>query len=318
MKNMLIRSLALVVLALCAMPAIAKDDLDYQRLDGVLDQLAADPTLGHYAQAEQALAREAVARLQDASSSERPHALYMAERRVDQARAAAQLEDAQHQVAQLDREHDRILIEASRRDAEATRRELERQRLQNQLAAEETARLQAQGQEYSEAAEQARAEAEQARKLAQSQSRAAALARHQADLAERAALAMRARMESMTAKRGSKGMQMTLEDLAFDPGQAALKPAARSHMGKLVQFVQGQPGKHIRIEGHTDSSGGAATNKALSLRRAQAVRDALVAAGVDASRISTVGLGEADPVASNATAAGRARNRRVVVILEDR
>lgn len=310
--------LCLLLLAVSATAMAAKDDLDYQRLNASLDQLAADPVLGAYAQAEQALARDAVRQLPDASGKQRAHVLYIAERRVDLAKAAAELEDARRKLVQLDREHDSILIEASRRDAEATRRELERQRLQNQLAAEEAMRLQQQGEAYSQAAEQARAEAEQSRRLADSQSRAAAMARKEAQLAEAAAIAMRQRMDSLTAKRGAQGMQMTLEDLAFGSGQADLRPDAEAHMGKLVQFVQSKPDKRIRIEGHTDSSGGAAINQALSLRRAQAVRDALVAKGVDASRIEVAGVGSAQPVAPNSTAEGRARNRRVEVILEDR
>jgi outer membrane protein OmpA-like peptidoglycan-associated protein len=314
----LTRVLCLLLLATCATAVLAADDLDYQRLSTSLNQLAADPALGGYAQAEQALARNAVQLLPQTRGKDHAHALYIAERRVDTARAAAQLEQAQAKLVQLDREHDSILIEASRRDAEASRQELERQRLQNQLAAEEAARLQQQGEAYSLAAEQARAEAEQSRQLAESQSHAAAMARREAKLAEAAASAMRARMDSLTARRGAQGMQMTLEDVAFASGQASLRPDARAHLGKLLQFVQAKPDKRIHIVGHTDSSGSAAANQALSLQRAQSVRAALVAAGVEASRIEVAGAGAADPVASNTTAAGRARNRRVVVILEDR
>jgi outer membrane protein OmpA-like peptidoglycan-associated protein len=308
----------MLMLAACATATVAADDLDYQRLTASLDQLAADPALGAYAQAEQALARNAVQQLPQTRGADHAHALYLAERRVDLARAAAQLEQTQQELVQLDREHDRILIEASRRDAEASRQELERQRLQNQVAAEEAARLQQQGEAYSLAAEQARAEAEQSRQLAETQSHAAAMARKEAQLAEAAATAMRARMDSLTARRGAQGMQMTLEDVAFGSGQSSLRADAKAHLGKLLQFVQAQPDKRIRIVGHTDSSGSAAANRSLSLQRAQSVRTALVAAGVDAARIEVEGAGAADPVASNATAAGRARNRRVVVILEDR
>jgi outer membrane protein OmpA-like peptidoglycan-associated protein len=309
--------MALLVLVSAQVQASGKDDLDVQRLTTSLNQLDQNPRLGSYAQAERALARVAVQRLKDASSHERPHDLYLAERSVDQAKAAAQLDQARHQLNELQREHDQILLEASRQDAEATRRELERERLQNQLATEETQRLQAQGEAYSQAAEQARQEAEQARKLAQAQARSAALARKQASLAVAAAKALRARLEGMTAHRGSLGRQMTVTGDAFAPGQSTLRPEARHHLGKLIQFVKGEPGKPIRIEGYTDSTGSSATNKALSLQRAQAVRNALIAAGVSASRMSTVGKGEADPVASNATASGRAMNRRVVVILRD-
>ncbi len=291
-------------------------DLDSQRLSASLDHLADDPVLGRYAQAEQARARDTLQRLQLAGRKDRPHWLYLAERRVDLAYAAANLEDGQHKYDQLQREHDKIMLEASRQDAEHARRELERQRIQNMVAQEETQRLQLQGQSYAEQAEQARAEATQAMKLAESQTRAAALSRKQAELAEAAARTLRASMQNLSASSGPKGMQMTLGDTAFAPGQASLESGATRHLGKLVQFVQASPDKSVLIDGYTDSSGDAARNKTLSQQRAASVRDALVAAGVKASRITVAGHGEADPVADNNTASGRARNRRVVVILK--
>lgn len=188
---------AMITLLALAGPALAsrQDDMDVSRLNSSLDQLANDPTLGTYAQAEQALARAAIARLEQAGRSDRPHALYLAERRVDLAKAAAQLQDAQGKLSQLDREHDQILLEMSRREAEAARMELERQRMQYQMAQEEAARLQQQGAEASQAAEQARAEAEHAKKLAAAQSRVARAARREAELAAQAARAMRSQMQ---------------------------------------------------------------------------------------------------------------------------
>ena len=188
-----------LALALVGAAQARQDDIDINRLTGSLNQLANDPGMGNYAQAEQARARDAINRLAQASSRERPHALYLAERRVDLAKTAARLQDAQIKLTQLDREHDQILLENSRRDAELARRELERQRLQYQLAQEESARLQAQGLEYSQAAEQARAEADRAKKLAAAQSKVARAARRQAELAAQAAKAMRAQMEDGSA-----------------------------------------------------------------------------------------------------------------------
>jgi hypothetical protein len=190
-------TLAAMVLALAAAGSAhaRKDDIDITRLSNSLDQLANDPSLGRYAQAEQARARDAINRLAQAGSRERPHVLYLAERRVDLAKTSAQLQDAQVKLTQLDREHDQILLDNSRREAELARRQLERQRLQYQLAQEEAVRLQQQGQEYSQAAEQARAEAERAKKLAAAQSRVARAARREAALAAQAAKAMRSQMQ---------------------------------------------------------------------------------------------------------------------------
>lgn len=185
----------IALLALAGTAHASQDDMDVNRLNSNLDQLANDPTLGTYAQAEQSLARAAIARLEQAGRSDRAHALYLAERRVDLAKAAAQLQDTQGKLAQLDREHDQILLEASRREAEAARIELERQRMQYQMAQEEAARLQQQGAEASQAAEQARAEAARAKKLAAAQSRVARAARREAELAGQAARAMRSQMQ---------------------------------------------------------------------------------------------------------------------------
>jgi hypothetical protein len=189
--------LAAIALALVATGAAhaRQDDIDISRLTSSLDQLANDPSLGSYAQAEQARARDAVNRLAQASRHDRPHALYLAERRVDLARTAAQLQDAQVKLTQLDREHDQVMLDNSRRETEIARRELERQRLQSQLAQEEAARAQEEGQAYSQAADQARAEADQAKKLAAAQAKVARAARHEASLAAEAAKAMRSQMQ---------------------------------------------------------------------------------------------------------------------------
>lgn len=265
----------------------AKPDLDYQRLSASLAQLAADPTLGSFAQGEQARARDALARLHDASGKARPHALFVAERLVDLATTAAQIEDARRKVALLEREHDRILLEASRRDAETVRAELERQRVQNLAAAEEAMRLQAESAEAAQQAEQARKEAEQAHKLARAQTRAAALARKEASLAEAAVAAMQGNLDHLKPESGANGRQMTLDADIFAAGGASLRPEAKRHLGRVIEFVQAEPGKRIRIEGHADAAGG----KTLARKRADAVRTALVAAGVDAGRISTSGNG---------------------------
>ncbi len=314
-------ALGALVLGVAASAWAAKHDLDYERLRASLDELAADPVLGALAPAERALAEQAVQALRDdgaGGKAGRAHRLYLAERRVDIAYAAAQASAAARQLDELDREHDRILLEASRREAERARLEAERQRIQSLLQAEEAERLRAQGEQSAQEAEAAKARAEQAQRLAEAQAKEAELARKEAQLAEAAAADLRRHLENLRATRGAQGMQMTIGDFAFAPGRADLKPEAKASLGKLVAFVNQDPSKPIRIEGHTDSRGSANANLLLSQRRADAVRDALIAAGVAASRITSVGLGECQPVAGNDTEEGRARNRRVDVILEER
>lgn len=193
MKSLTLRfSAALLALAAVGAAHAAKEDMDVARLTSSLEQLSSDPTLGSYAQAEQARARDAVNQLAQARSRDRAHALYVAERRVDLARATAQLQVAQQQVNKLDREHDQILLDGSRREAEQARRELERQRLQYQMAQEEAARQLAAG---AEATAQAQAQADQAKKLAAAQARVANAAKKQAELAAQAAKLMRSQMQ---------------------------------------------------------------------------------------------------------------------------
>jgi outer membrane protein OmpA-like peptidoglycan-associated protein len=83
----------------------------------------------------------------------------------------------------------------------------------------------------------------------------------------------------------------------------------------LAAYLQAGSAANVRIEGHTDSQGEAAANQHLSQQRANAVRDALAAAGVSRGRLQAVGRGEEAPVADNLDAAGRARNRRVEIIV---
>src|SRR5690606_869234 len=87
---------------------------------------------------------------------------------------------------------------------------------------------------------------------------------------------------------------------------------------QLALFVRDHPERRLLIEGHTDSRGPEEYNRALSEDRANAVRDALVDRGIDASRIQTEGLGEAFPVASNETSAGMQQIRRVEIVVSDR
>ena len=203
MKHLTLRLSALLI-AVAAVGSVhaAKDDMDVARLTNSLDQLSSDPSMGTYAQAEQARARDAVNQLSQARSRDRAHALYIAERRVDLARATAQLQDAQLQIGKLDREHDQIQLDGSRRETEMARRELERQRLQYQAAQEESARQLAAG---AEAAAQAQAQADQAKKLAAAQAKVANAAKKQADLAAQAARAMRQQMQGDTSTNKDQG-----------------------------------------------------------------------------------------------------------------
>ena len=107
-------------------------------------------------------------------------------------------------------------------------------------------------------------------------------------------------------------------DIAFDSGQAVIRPNFRTSLDNFAQSLQQNPSTTITIIGHTDSTGSPAVNEPLSLQRADVTRDYLVTRGVAANRFQIDGRGSREPVASNDTEAGRARNRRVEIFLGDR
>ncbi|MET3602741.1 outer membrane protein OmpA-like peptidoglycan-associated protein [Sphaerotilus sulfidivorans] len=104
-------------------------------------------------------------------------------------------------------------------------------------------------------------------------------------------------------------------DISFDTGRSNIRPDMAPILSKFAQGLDGS--MNVQITGHTDSQGSDAINNPLSKDRADAVRDYLVAQGVPATRISTVGRGEHQPIADNATAEGRAKNRRVEIFLRE-
>jgi outer membrane protein OmpA-like peptidoglycan-associated protein len=166
-------------------------------------------------------------------------------------------------------------------------------------------------------AEQAIEEATQAKALAASSATAAELARREADLALEQADTLRRQLENLQLRQTESGVVVTLGDVLFETGETELREEAMASLVEVVDLLQSEPDKDIRIEGHTDSTGDSETNLEISARRANAVFDALVSLGVDRERFTTAGMGEDFPIASNDTDEGKAQNRRVDVILLD-
>lgn len=107
-------------------------------------------------------------------------------------------------------------------------------------------------------------------------------------------------------------------DVSFDTGRADIKANLRPILDQFASGLSSQPNTEIRIIGHTDNVGSDALNDPLSLQRAQSTRDYLAARGVSPSRVSIDGRGEREPIATNASADGRAQNRRVEIYLAER
>ncbi|NIZ15743.1 OmpA family protein [Phaeobacter sp. HF9A] len=104
-------------------------------------------------------------------------------------------------------------------------------------------------------------------------------------------------------------------DLTFATDSSAISPAVRADLRQVAGSLQRYPGSVVQVIGHTDSDGAASYNYALSERRANAVADEIAAGGVSYSRMRIIGRGEDQPVASNLTPEGKARNRRVEIVI---
>ncbi len=119
-------------------------------------------------------------------------------------------------------------------------------------------------------------------------------------------------------KQESRGMVITLSGgVLFQSNEASLLPSAIAKLKEVADaLTKGNPDSNLTVEGHTDSQGQHQYNMELSKKRADAVRDALVADGVAADRITSVGIGPDRPIADNKSAEGRANNRRVEIIVQ--
>jgi len=118
-------------------------------------------------------------------------------------------------------------------------------------------------------------------------------------------------------KRTENGLLVQMaSDILFDSGSSALKKNSIDDLEKMGDVLAKYSDDRIRVFGYTDSVGGKAYNEELSLRRADAVKRVLIGRGVQEKQITALGMGEAEPVASNASAAGRKKNRRVVLNID--
>jgi len=119
----------------------------------------------------------------------------------------------------------------------------------------------------------------------------------------------------LAAKGGQVPKVFTFDNLTFETDSARITAQARPNVDDLIQIMKAYPSLRIRIEGNTDSTGDDAINDPLSGDRADAVRQALLTGGIEANRVTTRERGDSKPVASNQTATGRQKNRRIDVVI---
>ena len=255
---------------------------------------------------------------------------------VMSAREAVQTAEDARAIAVQRREEERLAQEraaAAEREArakataeeEARRRgEAEQASREAQLAAEragrERAEAEAQRQQALGEQEQARAAAERSRLAAEEAERLRLQAEAERQKAQEEQERLRAQLlqqlNTILETRDSvRGLIVNMSDVLFASGSHKLRPGAQLKLAKISGILLAYPGLRMEVEGHTDDIGSDPYNQRLSERRANEVRGFLVGQKVPGDAITAAGLGEAQPVADNKTAAGRQQNRRVELIV---
>jgi outer membrane protein OmpA-like peptidoglycan-associated protein len=254
------------------------------------------------------------------------------EARVISVKQKAQ-EDAQAQ-AEADKRAAEERTAKARADAEdqANRRqEAEQARLQAEAAKADAERMKEEAMKAAADAAKAKQDADLARQAAVAEQQAALAqkqaAEAEAEKARQAAAKAEAEKADMRAQLlaqlnsilqtndSARGLIVNMSDVLFDTGSFTLKPGAREKLAKVSGILLAHPGLTMQIEGHTDSVGSDGFNVKLSEQRADSVKDFLGEQGVSLSSITAQGFGKAEPVATNDTAEGRQRNRRVEIVV---
>src|SRR5712692_1123898 len=261
-----------------------------------------------------------------------------------QARARTEAEKrAAEAEARAAEDRRRIEAELARREAQAQETERIRAEAEAKFAAERqraeqeaAERSQAERDRVAADLEKLKADLEATRKAAENAQKAAQEERQRLEEERRAAAARAAELEAArrdqqqtqeqlkealsrlaSVREEARGLIVTLPgSIYFDVNRSEVKPAMRARLTQIASALAAVPGRHILVEGHTDSDGAAEYNLKLSQLRCEAVRSTLVAGGVAPDRIETHGYGKTRPVASNATAAGKAQNRRVEIVIQ--
>jgi outer membrane protein OmpA-like peptidoglycan-associated protein len=211
-----------------------------------------------------------------------------------------------------------------RKEQEQRQQEAQDAKLRAQQEAQQSQEQATNARAQADAAAAAQAQAEAAKAKADAEAanaRAqAAEAQHQAQSAKEEADAtrekLRAQLNSVLATTESaRGLIVNLGDVLFDTGRYTLKPDAQIALAKVSTILTIYPDLKVQVEGYTDSVGGDEYNQKLSENRANAVHDFLIKNGVPSGNVTSVGYGKADPVASNDTADGRKKNRRVNLVV---
>ena len=273
----------------------------------------------------EAAAREAVGTAEEArvmavkqKAEEDAQAKIAGEKRAAEEREARARADAASEIKRRqEADQARAQAEAAKADAERMKQEAEKAAAEAARQKQEADQATASAVAQQQAAQAAAAQAARDQAAAEAETQKARQAAAQAE-AEKAQLRAQllAQLNSILQTRDSaRGLIVNMSGVLFDTGRYTLKPGAREKLAKISGIVLAHAGLSLQIEGHTDSVGGDDFNQQLSERRADSVRDFLAEQGVAPSSITARGFGKMQPVASNDTAEGRQRNRRVELVV---
>jgi outer membrane protein OmpA-like peptidoglycan-associated protein len=239
----------------------------------------------------QSQAQQAQQQAQEAREKAEAEARQRASAEQQSQQAAQQAQQAQQQAQQ---------------QAEQARQQAEQAQQQAQAEAQQRAAAEQQSQQAAAQAEEARRQAEQA------QQRAQQAETDQAQIRQRLMGQLNAVLQT---RDSARGLIVSMPDVLFDTGSANLKPTARERLAKVAGILIAYPDIRVEVDGYTDSTGGALFNEQLSQKRADSVRSYMDQQGVPPSSITTRGLGQSNPIASNETSTGRQQNRRVELVV---
>jgi len=289
-KTLIGAAVASILLAACTTAPVKPDGAAEARVK--LTQLQSDPNLASRAAAaiKDAGAAVRVAEQPEADKEVAANRVYLADRKVDTARALAETRFAEDQRAVITAQRDSDRLDARTHEADAAKDQVATAKAEN--AAQRVA------------ADQARSDAANAAQVAAANS-------------EQQAAELQRQIDVLQAKPTDRGLVLTLGDVLFTTGRADLKSGAAGNLNKLVAFLNKYPDRSVTIQGYTDSVGSEDYNQGLSERRADSVKSYLAEQGVSSMRLSARGKGRSDPVADNESAAGRQQNRRVEVIISN-
>ncbi|MBF0225303.1 MAG: OmpA family protein [Desulfobacterales bacterium] len=251
------------------------------------------------------------------------------ERQVQLAKFQAEQKVADNKLEILKKENQKLLfearekkiaksqieIEAKQKETALARQQTEAMRKEAELARQQNEKMKKEAESKALEAESKALEAEKMKKEAEAKALEAEQLRKEAEKAKEEAKKFEQELLELQAKQTDRGMVLTIGDVLFESGKTDLKAGAMLSIDKLSEFLHKNPTRNVLIEGHTDSKGSDSLNLSLSERRADSVKNALIARGIDRDRITIKGYGKTYPITDNTTSTGRQQNRRVEIVI---